>query len=199
MQCENFGNTRRDLNISNQNLTNLTHNIADFWQFLVPFNNPPSPPNSPSHSWSSERSIFASSSDSSELPNLLDNYNGKLRENTIEEYTSPLPRLTYTPTVFGEAPLYYFSRFRSTVNPPWLSRQAVHREQLHRPFVTVEDNRYSHQNLTPPPISNTPPTPQGQLNGWGEDPCVRSIRWRSEANATSTWDNSIIKNKCLNN
>ena len=87
-QSENFGNTKRDLNSSIQNLTNLPHDIAEFLQFLFPFNTPPSPPNSCYHSRSSERLTSTSSrnsnSNSSDLPTLLDNYYDNLYESTVE-------------------------------------------------------------------------------------------------------------------
>ena len=76
MQLETFGNTRRSLNTSIQNVTSLTHDIAEFLQFLVPFNTPPYPLNSRSYSPSSGRVASKPSSESSnpsESPSLLNN------------------------------------------------------------------------------------------------------------------------------
>ena len=143
VQIKNFRNARKELNTSIKNLTNLTHDITEFWQFLVPFNTPPSPTNSCSRFLSSRgltSNSLAKSSDPSKSPSLLnDDYNtGNPRKHTIKEYTAPLPGFTYTVTAFGEPPPYQFSSFRTTVDPQRLSDQALDREQPQRPSTTKQ-------------------------------------------------------------
>ena len=121
IQSKFLGNTIRELNNSIQNLANLTHDIANFRQILAPFNTFPFPPNSRSRSRSSDRLTSTLWSDSSNSLNLLDNYNEKFYKRTIEGYTLPLPRLTYTPTTYREVPTYQFSKVRPTIDPIRLS------------------------------------------------------------------------------